>query len=373
MASAYGCGSAPVLHRLPLSSQACVMPRTVHRAGPAPTRLEQARRRAVPGSRATLRSVTRPRASAPGIPRLLLPLAATAALLIAGCGSAQGTSAPSASAGPDSSRRVSGEPASTDPGVARSSQSGRSRSATPSDPPPSPETSPSATPDRPPTAPGPRRTGRSTDPSRRPSIGPSTARSCPSGWFVEAGQYRLAGGGRLAIAYRGPGGARFSLDEGAWCTDGSGCVPAGTDLGTTAFGDRTGTLVATDDGEFAIVVDAGLVDQLGADRRRPRRGHRPHLRGRPHRRRRLTEPTRVRLADFELERYFARWEFAADWLLCALGRPGLPDGRAAGPRRRRDARPLGRPTPRLHRVDRPPAAPPRDRVALRDDRARTRS
>ena len=79
----------------------------------------------------------------------------------------------------------------------------------------------------------------------------------PSGWFVEAGQYRLAGGGRMSIAYRGPGGDRFALDEGAWCTDGSGCVPAGEDLGTTAFGDRTGTLIATQDGNYAIIVDAG--------------------------------------------------------------------------------------------------------------------
>jgi len=79
----------------------------------------------------------------------------------------------------------------------------------------------------------------------------------PNGWFVEAGQYRLANGGRLAISYRGPGGARFSLDEGAWCSDGTGCVPAGSGMGTTAFGDLTGTLIATSDGNFAISVDAG--------------------------------------------------------------------------------------------------------------------
>ncbi len=32
----------------------------------------------------------------------------------------------------------------------------------------------------------------------------------------------------------------------------------------------------------------------------------------------------MRLADFELERYFARWEFAADWLLCASDVQGYP-------------------------------------------------
>ena len=79
----------------------------------------------------------------------------------------------------------------------------------------------------------------------------------PAGWFVEQGQYRLAGGGRLAMTYRGPGGGRFALDEGVWCTDGSGCVPAGSDIASTAFGDRTGTLIATGSGSFAIVVDAG--------------------------------------------------------------------------------------------------------------------
>lgn len=200
--------------------------------------------------------MTRPRASAPGIPRLLLPLAATAALLIAGCGSAQGTSAPSASAGPDSSATVSGEPASTDPG-SPDPASPNLASATPSDPPPSPETSPSAD-----AGPAADCTGTEENRTFYGSVAAAVDWTVycpvlPSGWFVEAGQYRLAGGGRLAIAYRGPDGARFSLDEGAFCTDGSGCVPAGTDLGTTTFGDRTGTLVATDDGEFAIVVDAG--------------------------------------------------------------------------------------------------------------------
>ena len=79
----------------------------------------------------------------------------------------------------------------------------------------------------------------------------------PAGWFVEQGQYQLAGGGRLAMTYRGPSGARFTLDEGVWCTDGSGCMPAGSNIGSTAFGDRTGTLIATGSGSFAIVVDAG--------------------------------------------------------------------------------------------------------------------
>jgi hypothetical protein len=63
---------------------------------------------------------------------------------------------------------------------------------------------------------------------------------CPvlgSGWFVESGQYRLAGGGWMEIGYRGPGGARIALREGAPCTA-EGCIPTGDDLGTAAFSHR---------------------------------------------------------------------------------------------------------------------------------------
>jgi len=179
------------------------------------------------------------------------------ALLVAGCGSAHGTSAPPASAGPDASAIGSDGPASIDPG-SPDPASPDPASAAPSDPPTPPaETSPSAD-----AGPAADCTGTEENRTFYGSVAAAVDWTVycpvlPSGWFVEAGQYRLAGGGRLAIAYRGPDGARFMLDEGAWCTDGSGCVPAGTDLGTTTFGDRTGTLVATDDGEFAIIVDAG--------------------------------------------------------------------------------------------------------------------
>jgi hypothetical protein len=79
----------------------------------------------------------------------------------------------------------------------------------------------------------------------------------PKGWFVESGQYRLAGGGRMEIGYRGPSGARFTLREGAFCSQADGCAPAGTEMGSSAFGDRDGTLIGADDGGWAIVVDAG--------------------------------------------------------------------------------------------------------------------
>ena len=79
----------------------------------------------------------------------------------------------------------------------------------------------------------------------------------PAGWFVDTGQYRQAGGGWVEIAYRGPGGARLELHEGAFCSAGDGCVPSGTDAGDGQFGDKTGTAVALDDGGWAVVVDRG--------------------------------------------------------------------------------------------------------------------
>jgi hypothetical protein len=81
---------------------------------------------------------------------------------------------------------------------------------------------------------------------------------CPvlgSGWFVEAGQYRLAGGGWMEIAYRGPGGAHIALHQGTPCST-DGCAPGGQDAGEAAFGDLTGTLLIDGD-QLAIVVDEG--------------------------------------------------------------------------------------------------------------------
>ena len=79
----------------------------------------------------------------------------------------------------------------------------------------------------------------------------------PDGWFVDDGQYRLAGGGWMEIGYNGPGNARIMLREGAFCRDVSGCVAAGREVGETAFGDRIGALVAGNDGSWSIVVGRG--------------------------------------------------------------------------------------------------------------------
>lgn len=82
---------------------------------------------------------------------------------------------------------------------------------------------------------------------------------CPvlgRGWFVETGQYRLAGGGWMEIAYGGPGGARLDIRQGAACAT-EDCVPSGTKAGEAAFGDRTGTLLILDGERSAVVVDPG--------------------------------------------------------------------------------------------------------------------
>ena len=79
----------------------------------------------------------------------------------------------------------------------------------------------------------------------------------PAGWFVDTGSWRLAGGGRLTISYKGPAGARLEIGEGAFCQEAAGCVGDGADLGRAPLGPLEGTLVGLDGGGFAVVVDRG--------------------------------------------------------------------------------------------------------------------
>jgi hypothetical protein len=79
----------------------------------------------------------------------------------------------------------------------------------------------------------------------------------PARWSVTTGNYSSQGMGRLSITYRGPGGATLSLQQGAFCDDADGCVPAGTQSGDATFGDQTGTLIALDGGGYAIIVERG--------------------------------------------------------------------------------------------------------------------
>jgi hypothetical protein len=76
----------------------------------------------------------------------------------------------------------------------------------------------------------------------------------PDGWFVAAGQYRLAGGGWMEISYRGPADATIELRQGVVCGDGT-CSPSGDDLGEAAYGDRSGTLWNVGNGGYEVLVD----------------------------------------------------------------------------------------------------------------------
>ncbi len=80
----------------------------------------------------------------------------------------------------------------------------------------------------------------------------------------------------------------------------------------------------------------------------------------------------MRIAEFALERYFARWEFSVEHLLCASDVAGPPDERAPRPGRRRDPRPVGRSHPGLRGIDRSSAPASRDRRHVRRPRARGR-
>jgi len=78
------------------------------------------------------------------------------------------------------------------------------------------------------------------------------------GWFLEAGSYRLADGGRLEVTYRGPGAARLSLVEGNVCagTEVDVCAPRDIVIGPAAFGDREGVLGRLANG-LVLDVDRG--------------------------------------------------------------------------------------------------------------------
>jgi hypothetical protein len=79
----------------------------------------------------------------------------------------------------------------------------------------------------------------------------------PAGWSVEAGQYRLADGGRMVIAYRTRTGGHLELREGRWCTAGaSACSPHDRIIGSARFGDLNGQLETLGD-DLVLYVDPG--------------------------------------------------------------------------------------------------------------------
>jgi len=81
----------------------------------------------------------------------------------------------------------------------------------------------------------------------------------PAGWFVDTGSFRLAGGGRLEIDYKGPGGARLEIRQGTYCAGEDDCIPAAPDAGAAAFGDRPARLLDVGDGRWLIVAEGGPV------------------------------------------------------------------------------------------------------------------
>jgi hypothetical protein len=79
----------------------------------------------------------------------------------------------------------------------------------------------------------------------------------PARWNVTTGSFSGGGGGQVVISYKGPNGATLALHQGSFCNDADGCVAAGSEVGSAAFGDQSGTLIALDDGGYAVVVDRG--------------------------------------------------------------------------------------------------------------------
>ena len=65
----------------------------------------------------------------------------------------------------------------------------------------------------------------------------------PKGWFVEAGNFRAAGGGSMVISYKSATGQRVELTEGVGCLGVPiECGPYDTSLGNAAYGDLVGQL-----------------------------------------------------------------------------------------------------------------------------------
>jgi len=81
----------------------------------------------------------------------------------------------------------------------------------------------------------------------------------PAGWFVDTGSFRLAGGGRMEIDFKGPGGARLEIRQGTYCAGDDECIPAAPDAGAAAFGDRPARLLDLGEGRWLVVAGDGAV------------------------------------------------------------------------------------------------------------------
>ena len=82
----------------------------------------------------------------------------------------------------------------------------------------------------------------------------------PAGWFVDTGSFRLAGGGRLEISYKGPGGQRIEMRQGTYCAGVDDCIPTGPDAGSASYGDKPARLVDVGGGSWLVVAEGGDVN-----------------------------------------------------------------------------------------------------------------
>jgi hypothetical protein len=202
------------------------------------------------------RGTTRRRWPSPS-PRSLRPIAFAIALVVATAGCGATTPEPASTAGPSASQTVAASSA-----VPADSATPGGTATDGTDTSPSPAESPTAT-GLPNPSDGGGALGCSGDEKNRSFFAAAAANLpwdvycgvLPDGWFVEAGNYRLAGGGTLRITYDGPNGARLELREGGVCGESSDCQPSGEALGPAAYGNRAGSLVALDGGGYEIVVD----------------------------------------------------------------------------------------------------------------------
>jgi len=202
--------------------------------------------------------VTRPRSRAPGSTyptyrRSRLPLIVLLGLVVSAC---IGGGTPAA----QSEAPASSAPASATPPSATPTESGAPTAA------PTATPAPTETPAGEPTASASFATGSidgcTGNEDNRAFLAKAAAAfdwpiycaALPARWFLAGGSYS---GGKLDISYKGPNNAVLELHEGAFCAAADGCVPAGADAGTAAFGDQTATLVHLDDGRVAAIVDRG--------------------------------------------------------------------------------------------------------------------
>lgn len=205
-------------------------------------------------------------------PRIRLSIVLVGALVIGLVAGACDTVTPTVSnptSGPSDTATTA--PASTGPAESASSEPSASGSASSEA---TPESTPEATPEASGATPGATSSSAATECAggSDPTFFVSAANGLPfdvycpvlaANWYVAAGGGEWRGGTDqwLQISYKGPGGAQFTLQEGAFCTGGlSLCSSHDSVIGPASFGDLAGSLDAlgpTDSYGYAVYIGAG--------------------------------------------------------------------------------------------------------------------